>query len=174
MRQQALNKNLNVPLYVQLKELILGDIQNGTLSAGDMIPTEHELMDAYSVSRNVVRQAIGELVEGGYLIRKKAKGTFVSTPSANIEKISTLELFRESTLRSGAIPTTKVLSMEVLDADEEIALRLEITPVRGSSALCACTIPTIRQFPSAKPCCLTRVAALYWVTACRQTASIAC
>ena len=124
MRQQALNKNLNVPLYVQLKELILGDIQNGTLSAGDMIPTEHELMETYSVSRNVVRQAIGELVEGGYLIRKKAKGTFVSTPSANIEKISTLELFRESTLRSGAIPTTKVLSMEVLDADEEIAQRL--------------------------------------------------
>lgn len=126
MRQQTLNKNLNVPLYVQLKELILGDIQKGALTAGDMIPTEHELMDAYSVSRNVVRQAIGELVEGGYLIRKKAKGTFVSTPSANLEKMSTLELFRESALRSGAIPTTKVLSMEVLDADAEIAERLEV------------------------------------------------
>ena len=128
MRQQTLNKNLNVPLYVQLKELILGDIQNGTLSAGDMIPTEHELMEQFSISRNVVRQAIGELVEGGYLIRKKAKGTFVSTPSANVEKISTLEVFRESALRSGAIPTTKVLSMEVLDADEESAQRLGIAP----------------------------------------------
>ena len=126
MRQQTLNKNLNVPLYVQLKELILGDIQNGTLSAGDMIPTEHELMEQYAISRNVVRQAIGELVEGGYLIRKKAKGTFVSMPSANVEKISTLELFRESALRSGAIPTTKVLSMEVLEADAETAQRLEI------------------------------------------------
>ena len=115
MRQQTLNKNLNVPLYVQLKELILDDIQSGTLSAGDMIPTEHELMEQYSISRNVVRQAIGELVEGGYLIRKKAKGTFVSTPLANVEKAS-----------SGAIPTTKVLSMEVLDADAEIARRLEI------------------------------------------------
>ena len=83
-------------------------------------------MEQYSISRNVVRQAIGELVEGGYLIRKKAKGTFVSTPSANLEKISTLEPFRESALRTGAIPTTKVLSMEVLDADEEIANRLEI------------------------------------------------
>ena len=128
MRQQTLNKNLNVPLYVQLKELILGDIQNGTLSAGDMIPTEHELMEQFSISRNVVRQAIGELVEGGYLIRKKAKGTFVSTPSANVEKISTLEVFRESALRSGAIPTTKVLNMEVLDADEESAQRLGIAP----------------------------------------------
>ena len=126
MRQQTLNKNLNVPLYVQLKELILDDIQSGTLSAGDMIPTEHELMEQYSISRNVVRQAIGELVEGGYLIRKKAKGTFVSTPSANVEKASTTELFRVSALRSGAIPTTKVLSMEVLDADAEIARRLEI------------------------------------------------
>ena len=126
MRQQMLNKNLNVPLYAQLKELILGEIQSGALKAGDMIPTEHELMEQYSISRNVVRQAIGELVEGGYLIRKKAKGTFVSTSSANLEKISTLEPFRESALRTGAIPTTKVLSMEVLDADEEIANRLEI------------------------------------------------
>ena len=75
-------------------------------------------MEQYSISRNVVRQAIGELVEGGYLIRKKAKGTFVSTPSANLEKISTLDPFRESALRTGAIPTTKVLSMEVLDADD--------------------------------------------------------
>lgn len=113
-----LNKNLNVPVYAQLKELILGEIQSGALKAGDMIPTEHELMEQYSISRNAVRQAIGELVEGGYLIRKKAKGTFVSTPSANLEKISTLEPFRESALRTGAIPTTKVLSMEVLDADD--------------------------------------------------------
>lgn len=125
MRQQTVNKNLNVPLYVQLKELILGEIQSGALKAGDMIPTEHELMEQYSISRNVVRQAIGELVEGGYLIRKKAKGTFVSTPTANLEKISTLEPFCESALRTGAIPTTKVLNKEVLDADEEIANRLE-------------------------------------------------
>lgn len=127
MRKQMLNKSLSVPLYVQLKELILGDIQNGTLNAGDMIPTEHELMEQYAISRNVVRQAIGELVDGGYLIRKKAKGTFVSTPSANVEKISTLEVLRESTLRSGAIPTTRVLSMEVLDADAEIAQSLGLS-----------------------------------------------
>ena len=126
MRQQALNKKLSIPLYVQLKELILGEIQGGTLKAGDMIPTEHELMEQYAISRNVVRQAIGELVDGGYLIRKKAKGTFVSTPSANLEKISTLDPLRESALRTGAILTTKVLIMEVLDADAAIANRLEI------------------------------------------------
>ena len=91
-----------------------------------MIPTEHELMEQYAISRNVVRQAISDLVEGGCLIRKKAKGTFVSAPSANLEKINTLEPFRESALRTGAFPTTKVLSMEALDADEEIAGRLEI------------------------------------------------
>ena len=34
MKQQRLNKNLNVPLYVQLKELILGEIQGGALKAG--------------------------------------------------------------------------------------------------------------------------------------------
>lgn len=126
MKKQPLNKNLKIPLYVQLRELILGRIQSGEFKPGDIVPTEYELMEEFSVSRNVVRQAIGELVDGGYLIRKKAIGTFVSTPSANLENLSYQEVFRESVLRQGGIPSTKVLSMEVLDADPDIAARLEV------------------------------------------------
>ena len=39
------------------------EIQGGALKAGAMIPTEHELMEQYAISRNVVRQAISDLVE---------------------------------------------------------------------------------------------------------------
>ena len=56
MRQQTLNKNLNVPLYVQLKELILGDIQNGTLGGAvldvtdpEPLPADHPLWDMPNV-----------------------------------------------------------------------------------------------------------------------------
>ncbi len=83
-------------------------------------------MEKFGVSRNVIRQAIGDLVDGGYLIRKKAKGTFVSTPTANVERLSTQEAFRETVIRKGDIPVTKVLSMEVLDADEQTAELLNV------------------------------------------------
>ena len=126
MKNRALNRELQIPLYVQLRELLLSDIRDGKLKPGDMIDTEFDVMKEFGVSRNVVRQAIGELVEGGYLIRKKAKGTFVSTPTANVEQLSTQEAFRETVMKKGGIPVTKVLAMEVLDADDEIAALLGV------------------------------------------------
>jgi len=126
MLEQDLNRNIGIPLYYQLKEILLGEIRNGQLKPGDMIPTELEIKEKLGVSRNVVRQAIGQLVEEGYLVRQKAKGTFVSTPSANLEQIKTEEAFREMVIQQGAVPSTQVLSMEVLDADEKIAELLEI------------------------------------------------
>ena len=126
MKNRALNRDLQVPLYVQLREVILSDIREGSLKPGEMIATEFEVMKKFGVSRNVVRQAIGELVAGGYLIRKKAKGTFVSTPTANVEQLSTQEAFRETVMKKGGIPVTKVLAMEVLDADDVIAALLGV------------------------------------------------
>jgi len=121
MLEQNLNRNIGIPLYYQLKEILLGEIRNGQLKPGDMIPTELEIKEKLCVSRNVVRQAIGQLVDEGYLVRQKAKGTFVSTPSANLEQIKTEDAFREMVIQQGAVPSTQVLSMEVLDADDTLA-----------------------------------------------------
>lgn len=44
---------------------------------GDVIPTELQLQEKYSVSRHTVRQAISTLVNEGYLRREKGSGTYV-------------------------------------------------------------------------------------------------
>lgn len=72
-----INKKIPIPLYYQLKELILNDIQTGVYQDGDLIPTEKELMDRYDLSRTTVRQALNDLVYEGMLKRKKGVGTFV-------------------------------------------------------------------------------------------------
>ncbi|HPY97472.1 MAG TPA: GntR family transcriptional regulator [Clostridia bacterium] len=73
-----INKYSSTPLYYQLKEVLIKAINNGKYAPGEAIPSENELADQYSLSRPTVRQALGELVKMGYLIKIKGKGTFVA------------------------------------------------------------------------------------------------
>ena len=77
---RTFDKDVPVPLYYQLKEIIREDIERGRLSPGRSIPSERELVDRYNISRMTVRQAISELVVEGYLYRQRGKGTFVAEP----------------------------------------------------------------------------------------------
>ncbi|NHN32851.1 GntR family transcriptional regulator [Paenibacillus agricola] len=69
-----------MPLYIQLKDVIVENIETGKWVYGDTIPTETELQKQYKISRITVRQAIGELVNSGILTRIQGKGTFVAAP----------------------------------------------------------------------------------------------
>jgi len=74
--------NTQSPKYLQLKEEILSWIAGGKYRPGDKLPSENELAEQFSLSRQTVRQSIGELVQEGWLAREQGKGTFVSRLSA--------------------------------------------------------------------------------------------
>ena len=84
--QYHIDKNLPLPLYYQLKQIIMNSIDEGIYQEDTAIPTEFELISKYDVSRTTVRQALNELVNEGYLYRKKGIGTFVSPQSKIDEK----------------------------------------------------------------------------------------
>ncbi len=73
--------NAQSPKYLQLKEEILSWIAGGRYRPGDKLPSENELAEQFSLSRQTVRQSIGELVQEGWLAREQGKGTFVSRQS---------------------------------------------------------------------------------------------
>ena len=122
-----LNKSVPIPLYFQLKELILSEIKNGNYTYGSLIPTENELSDAFEISRTTVRQAITELVQEGWLYRIKSKGTFVSKPKINQDFIKKLESYNEQMVRLGMTPSTEVLELSIQKATETIAKALCIS-----------------------------------------------
>jgi GntR family transcriptional regulator of arabinose operon len=74
--------NAQSPKYLQLKEELLSWIAGGRFRPGDKLPSENELAEQFSLSRQTVRQSIGELVQEGWLSREQGKGTFVSRLSA--------------------------------------------------------------------------------------------
>lgn len=68
----------HLPLYLQISERIIKYIKNGNYIAGSKLPSERELANKFSVSRNTVKLAIEELVVKGLVQIHPRSGTFVS------------------------------------------------------------------------------------------------
>ncbi|MCC5891018.1 GntR family transcriptional regulator [Exiguobacterium sp.] len=64
--------------YNMVKDHILEWIKDGTVRPGEKIPSENELVQSFGVSRHTIRQAVGELVNEGYLYREQGSGTYCS------------------------------------------------------------------------------------------------
>lgn len=118
---RRINKNSPIPIYYQLKQIILEFIKNGDLKPGDTLPTESELNEIFEISRTTSRQALTELVRDGYLYRVKGKGTFVASPKITQDFLNKLETYNEQMERLNKVPSTKVLALTLTPAFGEIA-----------------------------------------------------
>lgn len=116
----TLNKDTPVPLYYQLKTLILDQIKDGTYKSGDMIPTENDLSAMFDISRTTVRQAVTELVREGYLYRVKSKGTFVSKPKIAQNVLNRYYSYDGAVKDSGQEVKLEVLKIEVVPMPQEL------------------------------------------------------
>lgn len=116
------------PLYEQLKSILKAEIEKGTYKRGERIPTEAELCQIYSVSRNTVRNALNELTKENLLVRRQGKGTFVTRQKV-VRPISRTPLTRSFTQMCreiGCVPGAKIIKSVIEDATEEDASELGI------------------------------------------------
>jgi len=120
-----LNKNIPIPLYYQLKEKLTQQIQAGEFGPGQLMPSERELSDMYGISRMTVRQALGEMVKEGLLLREQGKGTFVAEPKIS-QALLKLTSFSEDMRNRGMQPDSRVRRSYLQDASRTVAERLQI------------------------------------------------
>ncbi len=113
------------PIYYQIQEWVKQLIEDGEWKPGDKIPSENELCDKFEVSRMTIRQAINNLVEQGYLYRKRGIGTFVQLPKVE-QKLQGMTGFTEDMISRGMNPSSQLLSFRLVPATAKIADRLRI------------------------------------------------
>ena len=96
------------------------------LPAGAPLPGERQLCVEHGVSRITVREAIGQLVSEGVLVRVRGKGTFVAERAAR----SRLHLasFSQDMQRLGLHPSTVVLALTCAVPPPATRLALELAP----------------------------------------------
>lgn len=122
-----INPDSKVPLYLQLKEYILEKIKNNEWTVGEKLPTETELQNLLGISRITVRHAFELLENEGYVVKKRAKGTFVAPPKFSYH-LPKLTSFSEDIIQKNCIPGSKTIILEVL-SNPSIAAQMEVPDV---------------------------------------------
>jgi len=74
------DKQESEPAYLQVRRHLLDLIEQGQFKTGDQIPGEPDLARMVGVSRMTANRAILSLVDAGWLVRERGRGTFVSSP----------------------------------------------------------------------------------------------
>lgn len=112
-----------VPKHEQLRARLV-ELVSETLAPGDPLPSERQLCLDHGVSRITVRDAIGQLVSEGLLVRVPGKGTYVAQRAAR----SRLHLasFHDDMQRLGRVPTTVVLVVECVPPPAATAAALDM------------------------------------------------
>jgi GntR family transcriptional regulator of arabinose operon len=83
--QKLTQKGGPKPVHVQIRDVILDQIRSGVLRPGDRLPSEVEIADRFGVSRMTANKSILALVQDGWLVREKGRGTFVASSPGIVE-----------------------------------------------------------------------------------------
>lgn len=126
----TLSLDSDIPLYAQLVGIIKRSISTGALPVGALLPSEAELCRCLSISRNTVRQAIGELEDEGLVVRKRGRGTFVADPATNRRGVR--YSFTTEVSSMGKVPSSTLVDFAVEVPKPTVCEKMELregTPV---------------------------------------------
>ena len=115
----------SVALFQQVKDFISRKIQDGTLRAGDRLPSEHELVAQFGMSRMTVNRALRVLVEQGRIVRVAGVGSFVAEHKPQSTLLQIANLASEIRAR-GHDYRCDMLVVERVAASLEIAAALDV------------------------------------------------
>lgn len=101
------------PLWFQLARLMEDEIVSGRWPVGHRLESEPALGDHFTVSRGVIRQALGRLERDGLIRKAKGRGTFVTGSVSRSWRLQSSDgFFREEVTRLGRSVTSRILKAE--------------------------------------------------------------
>lgn len=109
-----------LPIYEQLAQLLVDKIGRGQFASGARLPTELDLAKDYGISRDTVRQAIAILERRGLVVRRRAKGTFVSAQRVT-QELAKLRSFHGGLVDRGVVPDMELLEFRPVAPPQEFA-----------------------------------------------------
>jgi GntR family transcriptional regulator len=89
----------------RLRDELLEEITSSQLQPGTKLPTEGQLAKRFNVSRATVRDAVGALIEAGYVTRRRGSGSYVAErrrmPHGLDSTLSYLAMIESAGVRAG-------------------------------------------------------------------------
>jgi len=101
----------------EIRAWVLDRITSGALEPSSRIPSEHQLMALFGVSRMTVHSALAELAKEGVLRRVKGLGTFVARPGSHLTVVHVTDPAEDVRARGGAY-NIELITLEERDATD--------------------------------------------------------
>ena len=111
----------------RLRDELLEEITSSQLQPGTKLPTEGELSKRFGVSRATVREAVGGLVEAGYVTRRRGSGSYVAERRRMPHGLDSTLSYLAMIESAGAHAGMRVLDA-VLDQYSKIDSSLQLSP----------------------------------------------
>jgi GntR family transcriptional regulator, histidine utilization repressor len=118
------------PLYEQLKQHVLQNIRSGAWRAGERVPSEHDLVREFKVSRMTANRALRELMRSGVLARVAGVGTFVGDFKAAAHPLQIRNIAEEIRNR-GHRHRARCVTLECVRPSQTVRSRLGISVPMG-------------------------------------------
>ncbi|PYG28651.1 GntR family transcriptional regulator [Pelagimonas varians] len=99
----------SLPLYLQISEMLIREINAGRLADGERLPPERDYAAQLGTSVGTLRKSLADLTEKGLLERIQGSGNYIRARS-DVQSVYTF--FRVELLDGGGLPTADVLSVE--------------------------------------------------------------
>jgi GntR family transcriptional regulator len=112
-----------LPAYKRIQGTILKRLESGQLKPGDIVDSERELARIHGVSLMTARHALAGLEREGLVVRRRGAGTFVAPPKIHFNKLMS---YTEQMSGRGLAASSKLLSLNVIDTEQEVAARLSL------------------------------------------------
>ena len=119
-----IDRENRIPVYVQMMNVFISQIEGGILKENDRLPSERELCKNYGVSRSTVRQVFHELEKDGYVNIARGRGAYVAPMRLN-QEMSGLYSFTEDMKRLGKTISTVLIDFSHGKCDERIARKMQ-------------------------------------------------
>lgn len=116
---------IKAPLYQQIYQILRQKIMAGEWQPDELLPSEAALVAQYAVSRATVRQALDGLVSDGLIVRRQGRGTFIAAPAVTQGLVRIIS-FTADMRQRGLLPSTKLISAELVPASRALAEQLVI------------------------------------------------
>ncbi|BAZ17615.1 GntR family transcriptional regulator [Calothrix sp. NIES-4071] len=88
-----INSSASITINAQITEQIKLLIAMGKLRSGDALPTVVQLAKHIGVNHNTIATVYNDLIESGYLVAQRGKGTFVANTQTVQDIITSKELY---------------------------------------------------------------------------------
>src|ERR1700756_5204743 len=116
-------RNNGLPAYQRIQSTIVKRLERGLLKPGDLVDSERELARIHGVSLMTARHALTSLEREGLVVRRRGAGTFVAPPKIHFNKLMS---YAEEMSRRGLAVSSKLLSLGIIETEQEIAARLSL------------------------------------------------